>query len=199
MEIIVKNEQFEIVWDQIHSLTFYKTRIPEELFSYTQSQFKSIHRQAEWLHTHYLIFQLTGVFQSYGFDKWKKPFCNITKHYISITHTEHYVALMLMKKGRGGVDMEEADRNFIKTAPKFLHNDEQKWCQKNDCLRQIWCFKEAAYKLIPDASADFKTHYICKFDSNNAANVEYLPLSINIRMNYVKNENYFLTWCFEKE
>jgi len=198
MEIIAKNEQYILVWDKINDLTFYQTYLPETLFSQAQSMFKSQQRQCEWLHTHLLIHSLTGIYQSYSFNEWHKPYCNETKHLISISHTEHYITLMLMYQGRGGVDMEETSRLFTHTAHKFVHSNEKKWAKQNNDFLKIWCFKEAVYKLITNASPDFKTHYICSFN-NNKANVIYLPTCIHINMEYVENENYFLTWCFEKQ
>jgi len=198
MEIIAKNEQYILVWDKINDLTYYRTHLPETFFLQAQSLFKSHQRQREWLHTHLLIHSLTGIYQSYRFNEWHKPFCSKTKHILSITHTEQYIALMLMNSGRGGVDMEETSRLFTKTAHKFVHANEKNWAHENGDYRKIWCFKEAVYKLITDASADFKTHYICSFN-NDKANVMYLPTSHQIKMEYVENENYFLTWCFEKE
>lgn len=198
MEIIAKDEQFVVAWDKLKSITFYQSYLPESLFLQAKSLFKSNQRICEWLHTHFLIYSLTGIYQSYSFNKHSKPKCNITKHQISITHTDHYIAIMLMNNGKGGVDMEETNRMFTKTAQKFLHHNEKNWAYDNHHFRKIWCFKEAVYKLIEDASVDFKTHYICTFN-NDKASVEYLPTSKNLKMNFVENKNYFLTWCFEKE
>ncbi|MGQ9846388.1 MAG: 4'-phosphopantetheinyl transferase family protein [Bacteroidales bacterium] len=198
MEIITKNEQFIVVADKLKNLTFYQSNLPESIYLQAKTLFKSNQRMCEWLHTHYLIYSLTGIFQSYSYNEKCKPYCNETKNQISITHTEHYIAIMLMYNGKGGVDMEETNRKFTKAAQKFLHHNEKKWAHDNHHFCKIWCFKEAAYKLIDDASADFKTHYICRYD-NNMASVEYLPTSKNIKMNFVENENYFLTWCFEKD
>lgn len=198
MEIIAKNRQFVLAWDKLNNITFYQSILPESIYLQAKALFKSNQRMCEWLHTHYLIYSLTGMFQSYSYNEKRKPYCRETKHKISITHTEHYIAIMLIYNGQGGVDMEETNRMFTKTAQKFLHHNEKKWAHNNSHFRKIWCFKEAAYKLIEDASADFKTHYICTFN-NDKASLEYLPTSKNIKMNFVENENYFLTWCFEKE
>ncbi|NSW44947.1 MAG: 4'-phosphopantetheinyl transferase superfamily protein [Bacteroidales bacterium] len=198
MEIITNNEHYILVLDKINDITFYQNYLPENILLQAQSNFKSQQRQCEWLHTHFLIYKITGKYQSYSLNQWHKPYCNETKHLISISHTEHYITLMLMYRGRGGVDMEETNRLFIKTSLKFVHSNEKKWANENNDFRKIWCFKEAAYKLITNASPDFKTHYICSLNNNNA-NVIYLPSCNHIKMEYIENENYFLTWCFEKE
>ncbi len=72
--------------------------------------------------------------------------------YIGVTHTSHFVAVLL-SQSRCGVDMEHVGRNFGCVATRYLSEVEQ----SNPLALSIgWCAKEAAYKYAATPGLDFQ-------------------------------------------
>lgn len=71
--------------------------------------------------------------------------------YIGVTHTSHYVAVML-STSKCGIDMESVGRNFGRVAHKYLSEVDQSYPL---ALAIGWCTKEAAYKYGAITGVDF--------------------------------------------
>jgi len=77
---------------------------------------------------------------------------------ISVSHSRHIAALAVSRGGRVGVDIEEyRTRQLKRIAPRVLSPAELAVYGTGDAsLLRAWTLKEAAYKAIADAPADFR-------------------------------------------
>ncbi len=199
MEIIKQDNELTIAVSPIKSLEHYKDLLAvPEIFCRIET-FRSTQRKCEWLTTIRLIQQLTGVLQTYDYQQ-EKPICKLSKHFLGISHSDKHTAIGISLKHTIGIDIEEKNRDFTKTAQKFLHKNERKWALTNDDFHLIWCAKESLYKLIPFASPNFSEHYEVFFH-NELHNQPYI--SVNYRQQHVytvnifKNPEFLLTWAVD--
>lgn len=66
-------------------------------------------------------------------------------HQISISHTRGFLAILLSRSRRVGVDIEYRSDRIRRIASRFLRPDES--ASSTDDLLTCWCVKEAVYKL----------------------------------------------------
>lgn len=133
--------------DSIEKLQIaYQGDIPDEMASYHPN------KQIEYLASRILISQLCaylgisycGIFK----DENGKPHLTDSPHHISISHSYPLVACMVDKQGPCGIDIETPREQLIKIQGKFLSKEEQKFANNDlERLCQLWCAKEALYKL----------------------------------------------------
>lgn len=194
MEIIIQHNLFTIAIEQIKSIDYYKRQLDNFLLTESTKTYKNESRLNEHLSVLYLISKLTGIQQGYFFDEYEKPICQQSGHRLSISHTDNYAVVMIAEKGFLGIDIEETTRSMQKAAPKFINETEQQWVCSNIDLIRVWTAKEALYKMIPNASPDFKNDYII-FQDNMALILK--PFEKKIKFETYQNENYFISWAFE--
>lgn len=194
MEIIKRHNLFTIAIEQIKSIDYYKRQLDNFLLTESTKTYKNESRLKEHLSVLYLISKLTGIHQSYFIDEYEKPTCQQTGHRLSISHTDNYAVVMIAEKGFLGIDIEEKNRSMQKAAPKFINETEQRWIRSNIDLIRVWTAKEVLYKMIPNASPDFRNHYIIYQD--NTALIKK-PVEKKIKIETHQNENYFISWAFE--
>ena len=81
-----------------------------------------------------------------------QPYLENCVTYISITHTDKYVAIII------GIDIESLDRDFSAVEKKALSEDEIEDLEKekrNEQLAIYWCAKEAIFKRMSQNRVDF--------------------------------------------
>ncbi len=194
MEVIVKNNNFTIAVSKIQELEFYEFLLENTDFKKNVKIFSSHHRKCEWLNTHYLIYQLTGIIQKYHFNENNKPVATESKHLLSISHSDNYTAIALSNNIQVGIDIEEHNRNFTKIAPKFLHKNELLYLNNNFFCQLIWCAKESLYKLINSASPNFASDYETINIAKNVIQLQYKKLD-TYKIFFLKTDEYLLTWA----
>ncbi len=86
-----------------------------------------------------------------------KPFLEGDKNYISISHSQHFVAFAFSEIPIG-IDLEKADRDTSKIINKFVSEDEKNLYHqaKGNWPLELWCAKEAVYKLYDIPGLSFK-------------------------------------------
>jgi len=86
-----------------------------------------------------------------------KPFLEGDKNYISISHSHHFVAFAVSEIPIG-IDLEKADRDASRIINKFVSDDEKNLYQevKGNWPLELWCAKEAVYKLYDIPGLSFK-------------------------------------------
>ncbi|MBI1306456.1 MAG: 4'-phosphopantetheinyl transferase superfamily protein [Bacteroidetes bacterium] len=80
--------------------------------------------------------------------------------YISLSHTAGY-AVAIHGPNPVGIDVEEISNRVERIAKRFVSDIEESWIRpenRNEDLFQIWCAKEAIFKLYGRKSVDFKNH-----------------------------------------
>ena len=87
-----------------------------------------------------------------------KPYLENNATYISITHTDKYVAVIINDNDEVGIDCESLDRDFSAVEKKALSEDEIDDLddeKRNEQLAIYWCAKEAVYKKLSQYNVDF--------------------------------------------
>jgi 4'-phosphopantetheinyl transferase len=122
--------------------------------------FRNPKRLAEWLAARALLAEL-GVRQRVGYDEHGKPHLEGTGLYLSISHSHGYIAVIISKKYRVGVDIEQTGDRIHRVSQKFVNESERSWLPHNNNtshLYVIWGAKECAFKIYGFGSVDFKDH-----------------------------------------
>ena len=106
-------------------------------------------RKLEWLSARLALKALLPDIEYEVFkDQFGKPHLNLERLQISISHAEGFGAAALSSVGPIGIDIEHERPQIHRIAHKFLHESEKPWAGEDITkLTQIWCAKEALYKL----------------------------------------------------
>ena len=112
---------------------------------------KADSRKAEWLAARLalrVLMKKNGLEgQAIIKDEFGKPHIAQRTAHISISHTRHRGAAALSTKAPVGIDIELPGMQIQRVARKFLHASEA-WARGDvEKLTQVWCAKEALYKL----------------------------------------------------
>jgi phosphopantetheinyl transferase len=134
----------------------------------------------------------------------KKPFLGNEKYHFSISHCGDYVAAIVSKHNRVGVDVEIIAPKAERLKDKFLSASEQALLAKMDAqigCTLFWCVKEAVYKWYGVGGLDFKIdmpiqnitgHLDEGFVSCNFKNQDKLPV------HYLVFNNNCLAWVLSE-
>ncbi|WP_053222740.1 4'-phosphopantetheinyl transferase family protein [Roseivirga seohaensis] len=113
------------------------------------SGFKIEIKRREWLSSR-LALKTLFPYQDYEVNKdaFGKPHISLAGVEISISHAKSFGAAAYSLNGPIGIDIEHDRDQITRIAHKFLHPTEKPWAENRvDKLTQIWCAKEALYKL----------------------------------------------------
>ena len=139
------------------------------LLAGAENKFKSVSRQREWLAVRALL-QYTpykGAVIEYR-GNGKPYFANNSK-YVSISHTQEYVALAVSESPIG-IDVELTNRNALSVAKAFLQPQEiESLAGCGNAAHEalcLWSAKEAAFKLASERVSVLKEIGITK-NANN--------------------------------
>jgi phosphopantetheinyl transferase len=104
-----------------------------------------------------------------------KPF--IANIFLSFSHCRNYAAAAVSNNHPIGIDIEKISEKFQKIASRYISDKEFNMndLSSNEALCQIWCVKEAVYKMLDRNSIDFKQDIV---------------VNISIRSVTVENYNY---------
>jgi len=86
-----------------------------------------------------------------------RPYFSANELALSISHTKDFIALASAVFPIG-IDIEQKDRNAARIINKFAREDEKVLCSTHDkeWYLQLWCAKEAIYKLVGIENLSFK-------------------------------------------
>ena len=141
-----------------YSLLIKDSQIIEDIIN---DEHKSHFRQQQLLAARYLLQELSNDSKPYiiNYSKHGKPFIKDTDWEISISHTKDFIALILSKDKKVGLDIEVLNDRIFKIEKKFLRDDEKEFINLNHYLEQlyiIWSTKETLYKIYEKGGLIFK-------------------------------------------
>jgi phosphopantetheinyl transferase len=86
-----------------------------------------------------------------------RPYFSANELALSISHTKDFIALASAAFPIG-IDIEQKDRDAARIINKFAREDEKVLCTDNPTgwYLQLWCAKEAIYKLVGIENLSFK-------------------------------------------
>ncbi len=123
---------------------------------------KNNKRKIEWLGTRILLKNILGIYTKIYYDNRGNPFLKNNK-YISITHSENYVGVILSTNKDIGIDTERISEKILRTAHKFIPENILQNLLEEKSLEEIylhWCSKETLYKIKGGGGFDFKKDFI---------------------------------------
>lgn len=172
------------------------------------TQYKNIKnskRKREWLSVRLLLSELLGEYKEITYDKYNNP--DIEGEYnISVTHSKDIVGLILSKNQHIGIDSEFLHDRILKTAHKFITQEELESFNNQLKLKKIylnWCGKETLFKIKGGGGIDFKENFKIKLNSLNELgsmtgfyNKEGISEKYVIYYQFIKtyNEDLLITW-----
>lgn len=168
----------------------------------TLESFRLEKRKMEWLVSRLLLKSLLGFYPEITYDANGKPILSNGDAFISISHTDGYVAVSISDKPTA-LDIELCQPRVEKVAKRFVHADEEAYIEPNrrmQYLTLLWSAKEALYKYYNIYGVIFKeqflVHPFClanlgdlKCDFRCDGNIERLSLM------YLVNDDYTLVYC----
>lgn len=166
-------------------------------------RFASTHRRLEWLSVRVLLYVLLGEDKIIDYYANGKPFLADHSHFISISHTRGYVAVMLSPVVEVGIDIEQYGQRVHKVAHKYMRPDEIPTLYKGDdtwSLLLHWSAKEVMFKCMDASEVDFRKHlHILPFDVIEQGELHALEYRTcgqrTFLIRYFIDANFVMTWC----
>ncbi|HUH32836.1 MAG TPA: 4'-phosphopantetheinyl transferase superfamily protein [Daejeonella sp.] len=117
-------------------------------------------RNLHWLSTRVLLRTMlnTSSYIDCQVDEHGKPYLANFPHFISLSHSFDYAAVMISKNKPVGIDIELIKDKIERIAHKFMNEDELSFIDaqhRTEHLYISWCAKEAIYKLQGKKNVSF--------------------------------------------
>lgn len=119
-------------------------------------------RNLHWLSTRVLLRRMmnTDAYIDCRIDSSGKPYLSNFPHFISLSHSFDYAAVMVSKDKAVGIDIELIKGKIERIAHKFMSKRELTFILE-DRIKKLyvcWCAKEAIYKLHGKKNISFLDH-----------------------------------------
>ena len=167
----------------------------------------SLARQKQWLGSRVLLRTLLQTEQpiELNIDEHRKPFLNNFPFEISISHANQMAAVIIYEGKKVGIDIEKISERILKIKNKFLSAEELKFISSTNELEQLhvcWGAKESLFKLYGKGSLPFiEGIKINAFEYSKtgqvAASIAIPAYHANFNVQYLKYEDFMLTWVME--
>ena len=161
------------IWQTMESDDFFLSEL--ELYTQEIKEFQTLKskKKSEWLSSRHLLHQLSGrnLRGACLKDQYGKPYLEGSDHFISISHTLDFAAV-IASLNPVGIDIQYIVEKIQRISTKFVREDEFQYIPETDRIlyfHTIWGAKEAMYKAYGKKELDFKNHMIVSpfvFNSN---------------------------------
>lgn len=166
-------------------------------------RFTALHRKLEWLSVRVLLYQLLGKTVEIAYEPSGKPYLVDHSHFISISHTKGYVAVILSTVSEVGIDIEQYGPRIHKVAHKFMRDDEVATPYNDDSTWSLllhWSAKEVMFKCMDAAEVDFREHLrIFRFAISSQGEFQSCEYRTDLKrsflIHYQIHADFVLTWC----
>ncbi|WP_298301865.1 4'-phosphopantetheinyl transferase superfamily protein [Hydrotalea sp.] len=154
-QIINQNTRLAI-WHITESLDFFLKRVP------AQQTITHKHKQLQHAAGRYLLPFLFDDFphEEILIANTRKPYLPEEQYHFSISHCGNYVAAIVSRNERVGIDIEIPQEKIVQISTKFMHPDEFLFVRYGGDLiattTLLWSAKEAMYKWWGLGKIDFK-------------------------------------------
>lgn len=185
------------VWEISESSDFFKSQlalIPEETLEYSRINFD--HKSLEWLASRYLTQHLhkKEVRDPIAKDVQGKPFFTKSKQFLSLSHTDGFVAACFHLRPCG-IDIQVYDEKTMKVASRILSKKEMERFLPHPDLSLttfFWSAKEAVYKAYGKRKLEFRTEIILRSftKDDHRMNGEIALIKDDLNLSY-RIEGYF--------
>jgi 4'-phosphopantetheinyl transferase EntD len=161
-------------------------------------------RKCEWLSVRILLKELLGKEKEIRYNPSGKPYLSDFSHYISISHTKGYAAVILDQGKEVSIDIEKISPRIENLHTYFVNEEEEKSLSKKN--RQIhlllhWSAKESIFKRLNCENIAFKSQlHIRPFEPLIRQWSEFQACETRTEkreeytVNYFVSEDYVLTY-----
>ena len=164
---------------------------------------KNSKRRKEWLTIRILLQHLTGGNFLLNYLPNGKPLLQEPKLFLSISHSENFVAVFISKNKEVGIDVEKFRKNINLLKNKFLCPEELSQIDVSDemLLHIYWGAKEAMYKMYSFYHPLFTEHlsvqYVDYQKYTAIGKIEKENLKKTVKILFRRIENNILVCVFE--
>ena len=120
--------------------------------------------------------------------------------YISISHSEFFVAVCLSKE-KVGIDLQIIHEKIFKVSNKFINDLEKKLTEKKNLekLTQLWTIKEAAYKYFAVGQLSLKNDIIVtQLGDDSNLEINSLGKHLNLKSKSIITPNYICSLVYDE-
>lgn len=159
-------------------------------------------RNMHWLSTRVLLRKMlnTDQYIDCKVDENGKPYLTNFPHFISLSHSYDYAAVMLSKNRSVGIDIELVKNKIERIASKFMSKNEMQFINEHQRIEHLyvcWCAKEAIYKLHGKKNVSFIENIELKpFDFEGegsfAAKLAIGPVQKEFKVHYQQFDGYMI-------
>ena len=150
------------IWQTKESDEFFLSELdlyPEEIIELQELKSR---KKSEWLSSRYLLHHLSGRILRGAClkDKFGKPYLAGSDHFISMSHTLDFTAV-IAALNPVGIDIQYMVEKIQRISNKFVGDDEFLFIpevDRNLYFHAIWGAKESMYKAYGKKELDFKNH-----------------------------------------
>lgn len=189
------------IWKKEETFDFLQNIYPlhsEEKPGY--EKINNIQRKGEWLATRVLLTEMLEKRKTITYSEHGKPGLLHSNFEISISHSKNFVAILLSKIYKVGIDVEHLSERVRNVQHKFLTDEELQWCKTIKQLTLCWSAKESVFKIF-EKGLDFKNIQIAPFECGTdkgqfVAVVREGNFSNNFTVHYLEIEEDVLTFTY---
>jgi phosphopantetheinyl transferase len=169
---------------------------------------KSQIRRKQWLSYHAIIRDLLGDEASeVTYDAFGKPFLCNKSHFLSVSHSGDYSAVIVSRQFPVGIDIEKIRDRVERVKDMFLSKEEVVQigsANKTEKMIMCWGAKESLYKIygnpellcMKDITID-PFDYLCSGEGSASASVKSGEKTEHYSIFYRKIEDYILVYAFK--
>jgi 4'-phosphopantetheinyl transferase len=164
-------------------------------------------RNMHWLSTRVLLRRMmeTDGYIDCKVDSNGKPYLNNFPHFISLSHSYDYAAVMVSKNKPVGIDIELIKDKIGRISTKFMSSEELDFINQDKRIEHLyvcWCAKEAIYKLHGKKNVSFLDNIKLSPFSYNETGVFHAKLDIGYKpeefdVHYEKFDGYMIGYVSE--
>lgn len=153
-----------VIWEIDESVDWFLSQLHlDDVEMEKYSGFRTDQRRVHWLAYRHVLknIMMKGDHIRIRYDKHSKPFIDLSDDQISVSHSGKYACVIISKRYRVGIDIEQVHKRLHKVADKFVSEEEtgdHVTSLETVKLCLYWCTKEALYKLYGVRNLDFRKH-----------------------------------------
>ena len=180
----------------------------DTLVAYAVENFGSEKRRCEWLAARILVRRLVGYWVDVCYASDGKPMLADDSRFLSISHTDGYVAVALHSKYNVGVDVETIGAKVQRLYKRILGAAEIDALDRtNETVAMLlhWSAKESFYKIVGNRGGSYAANFsVSPFmvGESGSFSISYTAdgrLIKKLPVTYIVGGDYVFTLCVDEE
>ncbi len=191
------------VWEYESNLQMYRDTLDLNAEDRLHLDSLKLFRQKEWILKRFVLNKLLDCQVDIVKDTYGKPFIAGLDKYISISHSNNMLAVII-SDDKVGIDIQDEQEKIIRIAPKFLVKKQIDAINANQLLETLhyyWGTKESMFKAYGKKQIDFKKHLLVNdiqsHKSKTTACLKKHNFEIHYDVYFEPIKNYYLVYVIE--